>query len=95
MFRRCGRDRGLLGSYDLLAITISAGTIVAYEIVCASVLRLRQQRPDLERPFRVPLGPVVPIAGIAALTGVFFLLPPKTLAIAASWIAVGFVVWIL
>jgi APA family basic amino acid/polyamine antiporter len=68
---------------------------VAYEIVCASVLRLRQQRPDLERPFRVPLGPVVPIAGIAALTGVFFLLPPKTLAIAASWIAVGFAVWIL
>lgn len=43
----------------------------------------------------MPLGPVVPIAGIAALTGVFFLLPPKTLAIAASWIAVGFVASIL
>ena len=83
------------GSYNVLAITISGGTIVAYGIVCASVLRLRKLRPDLERPFRVPFGPVVPIAGIVALACVFFLLPPRTLLIVASWIAIGLVVWFL
>lgn len=83
------------GSYNLLAVTISGGTIVAYGIVCASVLRLRQLRPDLERTFRVPLGPVVPIAGIVGLAIVFSLLPPRTLIIVASWIAIGLVVWFL
>ena len=33
-------------------------------IVCAGVIVLRRTRPDLPRPFRTPLVPLVPILGI-------------------------------
>ncbi len=46
---------------SLLPITIlgdlvSLGTATAFGIVCLAVMSLRTTRPDLERPFRVPLG---------------------------------------
>jgi APA family basic amino acid/polyamine antiporter len=57
----------------LLADFVSLGTGLAFSIVCLSTLWLRSTRPDLERPFKVPLGGIwvgriwlgfVPIAGI-------------------------------
>ncbi len=43
---------------SLLADLISMGTAFAFAIVCLSVMWLRSTHPDLERPFRVPLGGV-------------------------------------
>ncbi len=43
---------------SLLADLISIGTAFAFAIVCLSVMWLRSTQPDLERPFRVPLGGV-------------------------------------
>ena len=48
---------------SLLPITIlgdlvSLGTATAFAIVCLAVMSLRTTRPDLPRPFRVPLGGV-------------------------------------
>src|SRR4029453_7409139 len=42
----------------------SIGTLFAFVVVCAAVLRLRQTRPDAPRPFKVPFGPIFPILGI-------------------------------
>ncbi|HUQ11170.1 MAG TPA: amino acid permease [Steroidobacteraceae bacterium] len=44
----------------------SVGTLVAFGLVCFSVIWLREKRPDLERHFRVPLYPVLPAAGVLA-----------------------------
>jgi amino acid transporter len=44
----------------------SVGTLVAFGLVCFSVIWLRYQRPDLPRHFKVPLFPVLPIAGVLA-----------------------------
>jgi len=44
----------------------SVGTLVAFGLVCFSVIWLRQQRPDLERHFRVPFYPVLPALGVVA-----------------------------
>jgi APA family basic amino acid/polyamine antiporter len=44
----------------------SVGTLVAFGLVCFSVIWLRQQRPDLERHFRVPFYPVLPAVGVLA-----------------------------
>jgi APA family basic amino acid/polyamine antiporter len=38
----------------LLAELVSIGTLIAFVMVCASVLVLRYRRPELPRPFRVP-----------------------------------------
>jgi basic amino acid/polyamine antiporter, APA family len=40
----------------LLGDLTSIGTALAFATVCLTVLWLRNTRPDLERPFRVPLG---------------------------------------
>jgi basic amino acid/polyamine antiporter, APA family len=42
----------------LLSDLTSIGVSLAFATVCLTVLWLRNTRPDLERPFRVPLGGV-------------------------------------
>jgi amino acid transporter len=44
----------------------SVGTLVAFGLVCFSVIWLRQKRPDLPRHFKVPLYPVLPALGVLA-----------------------------
>lgn len=48
----------------VLGDLVSLGTLLAFMIVCFSVLYLRKKQPDLVRPFRTPFVPVVPILGI-------------------------------
>ena len=48
----------------ILGELVSIGTLLAFVIVCAGVWVLRKRRPDLHRPFKTPLVPLVPILGI-------------------------------
>jgi basic amino acid/polyamine antiporter, APA family len=48
----------------LLAELVSIGTLVAFMMVCASVLVLRYRRPELPRPFRVAWPWVTCLAGV-------------------------------
>lgn len=43
---------------------VSLGTLLAFTIVCLGVWVMRVKRPDVARPFRTPLVPLVPILGI-------------------------------
>lgn len=54
------------GIFDIntLGDLTSVGTLAAFAVVCLTVIYLRRSRPDLERGFKVPLYPVVPILGI-------------------------------
>jgi APA family basic amino acid/polyamine antiporter len=49
---------------DILGDLVSLGTATAFAIVCISVMWLRSNRPDLERPFTAPGGMLTPILGI-------------------------------
>ncbi len=59
-------------SLDALANLTNVGSLLAFAIVCFTVLYLRYKHPDLERPFRTPLFPFVPILG--ALMCLFLLM---------------------
>jgi APA family basic amino acid/polyamine antiporter len=61
---------------NLLDYVISAA-LLFYILTIAGVIRLRARRPDAERPFRVPLYPVIPLVYIAAASVV--------LGILAAW----------
>jgi basic amino acid/polyamine antiporter, APA family len=50
-------------SLDALSDLANVGSLAAFGIVCITVIYLRQSAPDLVRPFRTPLYPVVPILG--------------------------------
>src|SRR3954462_6758999 len=49
---------------EALGDLTSVGTLVAFGLVCFSVIWLRYKRPDLPRHFRVPGFPVVPAIGV-------------------------------
>jgi APA family basic amino acid/polyamine antiporter len=53
---------GLL-SLDALSDLSNVGSLAAFALVCVTVFYLRVSNPELERPFRTPLFPWVPIAG--------------------------------
>lgn len=73
---------------DYLWDTVSIGTLMAFSFVAVSVIVLRRTRPDLERPFKVPLYPVVPILSIAACVYILSGLAPITWVIFGAWILV-------
>lgn len=82
-----------VGPYDSLATLISAGTMLAYIAVCLAVVRLRRARPDLARPFRLPFGLLIPIAGAGALLVILSLLPSSTLLRVGVWMLLGVAIW--
>lgn len=53
----------------VLGDLVSLGTLAAFMMVCFSVLYLRIKQPELERPFRTPFMPFVPICGMLASGG--------------------------
>ncbi|MCL1944181.1 MAG: amino acid permease [Candidatus Azobacteroides sp.] len=77
----------------VLSELVSIGTLLAFTIVCISVIILRKTRPDLERPFKTPLVPLVPLLG----AGICFLqmisLPWSTWLRLIVWTATGFVIY--
>ncbi len=54
----------LIVPLDVLLDLVNIGTLSAFAIVCAGVLYLRNKRPEIPRPFRVPFVPLFPILGI-------------------------------
>ena len=55
--------------------------MIFYILTIAGVIRLRQTRPELERPYKVPRYPIVPIlyiAGAATVLVMLFAYRPAT-----------------
>jgi len=78
---------------QLLGTWVNIGTLLAFVLVCAGVWILRHTRPDLERPFRAPLVPFVPLMGILSCLGLMLTLPLDTWIRLAVWLVIGFAVY--
>jgi APA family basic amino acid/polyamine antiporter len=66
---------------------VNVGTLFAFVLVSAGVMVLRRTRPDLERGFRAPWVPLLPIASICACAWLMLNLT------ALTWVRFG--VWLL
>jgi len=73
----------------VLAQLTSIGTLLAFVIVCAGVWALRVKRPGLNRPFKTPLVPLVPIMGIGIALGLMLSLLWSTWLRLIVWLLVG------
>jgi APA family basic amino acid/polyamine antiporter len=78
---------------QLLGQLVNIGTLLAFVLVCAGVLILRKKRPDLERPFRTPWVPFVPVMGILCCLGLMATLPADTWIRLLVWLAIGFLIY--
>jgi amino acid transporter len=54
-----------VGAVEFLGYAASFASILVFALVNLSVMKLRERRPHLERPFKAPLYPLTPILGIA------------------------------
>ena len=77
----------------ILAELVNIGTLFAFVVVCAAVLIMRRTHPDAERPFRVPLVPLVPILGIGICLLLMFSLPWENWVRLFAWLGVGFLIY--
>jgi APA family basic amino acid/polyamine antiporter len=87
-----GVATGLL-PLQLLGQLVNIGTLLAFVLVCAGVLILRKTRPDLDRPFRTPWVPFVPIMGILCCLGLMMTLPMDTWIRLVVWLLIGFTIY--
>ena len=73
----------------ILGELVSIGTLLAFVIVCAGVWVLRKKQPDLPRPFKTPLVPLVPILGMLISFALMAALPLDTWLRMIIWLAIG------
>ncbi|NVN11388.1 MULTISPECIES: amino acid permease [Nguyenibacter] len=78
---------------DQLAHMTSIGTLLAFVIVCVGVMFLRRTAPGLERRFRVPGGPVIPVLGILCCLAVMLSLDGLTWIRLAVWLIIGMAIY--
>lgn len=78
---------------DTLADLTSMGTLVAFAVVSVGVLVLRRTRPDLERGFRVPGYPVVPLLSVAACLYLIWGLPLETDLMFGLWLLLALILY--
>jgi APA family basic amino acid/polyamine antiporter len=80
---------------NLLGELVPIGTLLAFTVVCIGVVVLRKTRPDMPRPFRTPLVPLIPILGALICVAQTVLLPSDTWLRLIIWMALGVVVYFL
>ena len=77
----------------LLGELVSIGTLLAFVIVCVGIIVLRRQRPDMVRPFKTPLVPLVPILGAGICLYQMYELPQDTWIRLIVWMGIGFIIY--
>jgi APA family basic amino acid/polyamine antiporter len=76
-----------------LAELVNIGTLLAFVIVCASVLVLRRAHPEIPRPFKTPGMPFVPLGGIASCLALMASLPGSSWVRLFIWMAIGMAIY--
>ena len=80
---------------NLLGELVSIGTLFAFVIVGTGIIILRSANPMLNRPFKVPLSPVIPILTVLASAYLMNSLPLDTWIRLIVWMSIGLAVYFL
>ena len=75
---------------EKLGELVSIGTLFAFVLVCGGVWILRNSHPEMERHFKCPAVPYVPVAGILVCLALMAGLPMDTWIRLFVWLLIGF-----
>jgi APA family basic amino acid/polyamine antiporter len=83
-----------VANIDEMVDLTNIGTLFAFILVCLGIIVLRFKDPDRERPFRVPLGPVLlPGLGLLSCAFLIYYLPPSSWMRFFVWLLAGLVIY--
>ena len=77
----------------ILVGMVNIGTLFAFIIVCGGAIFLRYSKPDMVRPFKVPLLPYIPILGILSCADLICNLAWMTILRVVIWFLIGLIVY--
>lgn len=80
---------------DKVSEMCSMGTLLAFAMIALAVLVLRYKQPHLERPFRVPLLPLVSTLGVGFNIFLMFFVRKDTWIAFLIWTSIGILVYFL
>src|SRR5262249_10942875 len=75
-----------------LGTMTSIGTLFAFVLVCIGIIIMRRTHPQVPRPFKTPLVPVVPILGIVFNVGLMLGLGLSDWLRLFIWMGIGLAV---
>jgi len=81
------------GVINFVTYATDFGFIVGFVFVNLSLIKLRRDRPNLERPFKVPAYPLTPVLGIITSLFLVFFLEPSALFIGAELFIFGLIAY--
>lgn len=94
----CGFLIALIAGFtpiEQVAEIVNIGTLAAFVVVSAGVLVLRYAKPELNRPFKVPFSPIVPLLGMGFCLYLMLNLPSVTWIRFTTWMIIGLVFYFI
>jgi basic amino acid/polyamine antiporter, APA family len=83
----------MLVPLSILDEMTSVGTLLAFVLVSAGVWVMRRTHPELNRPFRTPMVPLVPILAILFCSLLIVTLSPMTQLRLVVWLVIGLFIY--
>ncbi|WP_437919845.1 amino acid permease [Sphingobacterium sp. LRF_L2] len=74
---------------------VSIGTLFAFTLVCIGILVLRKTNPEIERPFKTPFVPVIPILGVVVCILLMASLPIESWERLGVWLLIGLIIYFI
>lgn len=84
---------GLLDIKNLATFS-NVGSLCVFLLISVAVLLVRKQYPNLDRPFKVPFGPIIPIASVLVCIFLLGNLPFSAWLNYAGWLTIGLVLYL-
>ena len=78
---------------NAIASIVNFGSLFTYLFVHLSLIKLRRSEPEVRRGFKVPLYPIVPVAGAISCVLLMYYLSTNAMITSALWFCVGLLVY--
>ncbi|MCX5997502.1 MAG: APC family permease [Chloroflexi bacterium] len=94
---------GIIGSFvpQLIVLfdTAASAVLVTYALTAVAVIVLRKKEPNIERPYKIPWGNLIPILALIGVVPTFLvslgILTTEALIVFAAWVVIGLIYYLL
>lgn len=83
----------IIDNLEFVVYSVNFGFLIGFSLVNLSLIKLRRSEPYLNRPFKTPLYPLMPIVGIATSLMLLAFFDIRSLVFGAAWGLLGSIIY--